>query len=195
MINDNITAILDKMKLLEQQLEDELETRQEELSYHLRNKRVRFERTIRALHRKYRVGLIEFFRTADISHILTAPLIYSLIVPLVLLDISVSLYQHVCFRAYGIPRVRRRDYITVDRHHLAYLNAIEKLNCVYCGYGNGLMAFAREITARTEQYWCPIKHASRVVAPHNRTSLFADYGDAEQYRETLARLRKEFADE
>ena len=30
-------------------------------------------------------------------------------------------------------RVRRSRYFVIDRHHLAYLNGIEKLNCVYCG--------------------------------------------------------------
>lgn len=43
--------------------------------------------------------------------------------------------------------MRRGDYIVVDRHHLAYLNVIQKINCVYCGYGNGLIAYARKIIA------------------------------------------------
>jgi hypothetical protein len=40
-----------------------------------------------------------------------------------------------------------------DRTHLAYLNLVEKINCAYCSYGNGLAAYLREIAARTEQYW------------------------------------------
>ena len=44
-----------------------------------------------------------------------------------------SVYQGVCFPIYGIPKVRRRDYILLDRRHLAYLNWVEKLNCEYCG--------------------------------------------------------------
>lgn len=50
---------------------------------------------------------------------------------------------------------------------LSYLNAIEKLNCVYCGYGNGVIAYGREIIARTEQFWCPIKHASKAAGEHD----------------------------
>ena len=46
----------------------------------------------------------------------------------------------------------RGQYIVIDRHRLKYLNAIEKLNCVYCGYGNGVIAYARDIAGRTEQY-------------------------------------------
>jgi len=192
MINDNIANILDKMRQLEQQLEDELNSRQTALSYQLRNGRVRFERTVRKLHRKYKPGLLEFLGTARFAHIVTAPVIYSLIVPLALLDLAVSLYQHICFRAYRIPLVPRGDYIIIDRHHLAYLNIIEKINCVYCGYGNGVLAFAREVSARTEQYWCPIKHASRVLDPHSRFKRFVDYGDAENYHQRLIELRKDY---
>jgi hypothetical protein len=51
-----------------------------------------------------------------------------------------------------------------DRYHLAYLNVLEKLNCAYA---NGLIAYVREIAGRTEQYWCPIKHARRVIGAHS----------------------------
>jgi len=194
MINENITAILIKIRELEKQLEEELNARQEALSYQIRNHRVRFAKTIRKLHRRQKVGLLRYLRSARLGHVLTAPVIYSLIVPFVLVDIMVSLYQHICFRVYRIPRVRRNDYIIIDRHQLAYLNAIEKLNCVYCGYVNGLIAFVREVSARTEQYWCPIKHASRVLEPHSRFSRFLDYGDPDAWREQLAALRKDFDD-
>ena len=194
MINDNISIIVEKIKQLEQQLQQELEARQEQLSYELKNRRVRFTRAIRDMHREYRVDLVEFFRTADLRHVLTAPVVYSLIVPFALLDLGVSIYQHICFRAYGLARVKRSDYILLDRHQLSYLNVVEKLNCVYCGYANGVLAFTREVGARTEQYWCPIKHARRVLSPHSRFSRFADYGDAQDYRETLERLRNESRD-
>jgi len=189
MINDNIAALLETIKRLERQLETELDKQQAALNYHLQNHRARFTGAMCELQRQYKMGLIEFFRTADISHILVSPIIYSLIVPLITLDIAVSIYQHVCFRSYGIPRVRRSDYIILDHHHLAYLNAIEKLNCSYCSYANGLIAYVREVTARTEQYWCPIKHAVRVLAPHSHFREFSAYGDAESYHSTLQRLR------
>jgi hypothetical protein len=48
----------------------------------------------------------------------------------------------------------------------------------------------REITARTEEYWCPIKHAQRVLAAHAHYSEFADYGDAEGYRRLQDKLRE-----
>ena len=113
--------------------------------------------------------------------LLTMPLIYGMALPLAILDLSVSLYQLGCFTAWGIARVKRSDYVVIDRHRLGYLNPVQKLNCVFCGYGNGVIAYAREITARTEQYWCPIKHALKVKGSHERYRTYQAYGDAEGY--------------
>jgi hypothetical protein len=79
--------------------------------------------------------------------------------------------------------------VVIDRQHLAYLNPLEKLNCVYCGYANGVIALAREIGSRTEEYWCPIKHSRPVAAPHSRYTHFVDYGDAAGYRKHQGDLR------
>ena len=49
------------------------------------------------------------------------------------------------------------------------------------------------IAARTEQYWCPIKHARRVIGTHARYALFDDYGEGEGYPERLAERRKALA--
>jgi len=35
---------------------------------------------------------------------------------------------------------------------------MDKFNCVYCGYVNGWINYIQEIAARTEKYWCAIKH-------------------------------------
>ena len=89
--------------------------------------------------------------------------------------------------------MHRRDYFVYDRAYLGYLNIIEKINCGYCSYGNGLISYIREIVGRTEQYWCPIKHARRVLHAHPYYDGFVDYGDAEIYRQELKRLRAELA--
>jgi len=127
--------------------------------------------------------------TAEWRHVLCVPFIYPVLFPMLLLDAFVTLYQWVCFPLCGIPRVKRADYFVFDRTHLAYLNWLEKINCAYCSYGNGLMAYGREVVGLTEQYWCPIKHARRMVQAHAHYHGFADYGDAENYRAELARLR------
>jgi hypothetical protein len=132
---------------------------------------------------------------ANLLVIVTAPAIYAMIVPLLLLDLFVTVYQAVCFPVYRIPKVRRADYFVFDRHHLAYLNVLEKLNCAYCSYANCLIAYVREIAARTEQYWCPIKHARRVIGSHARYASFDDFGDAESYQARLVELREKLSKE
>lgn len=182
----------------EAELSDELERlvaeNRERFRYRVQAGRVRFEAGMQMLHRSYRKGLIAYVRNAPLSYLITAPLIYSLVIPLVLLDLFVTVIQQVCFRVYGIGLVTRGDYIVIDRQALGYLNAIEKVNCVYCGYANGLIAYCREVAARTEQYWCPIKHARRAKGLHDRASGFFSYGDAEAYRNDLPKIRAKLVD-
>ena len=187
----HIDDLLDHIARLERELEAELNRARAQWRYRIEARRVRFEREVRLAHQRLKQGIPRFLRESSVLNLLTAPVIYSMIVPIALLDLWVSLYQAICFRAYGVAPVRRSKYIVIDRHHLAYLNTIEKLNCVYCGYANGVFAYVREIAGRTEQYWCPIRHAKRVRAPHAHYRHFIDYGDAEGYRRRLTPLRNE----
>lgn len=139
-----------------------------------------------------RPGIWQYLQLTPLAYVLAAPFIYGMIIPLLILDASATLYQHACFRAWGIPRLRRLDYLVVDRHRLPYLNAFEKLNCVYCAYATQLMEYAREINARTEQFFCPIKHARRTLNPHRRTEKFFEYGDAEAYLHDLDLIRRDW---
>lgn len=128
-------------------------------------------------------------RRSPLASLFVAPAVYGLIIPIALLDLGVCIFQLVCFTAWGMERVRRSDHVIVDRHRLSYLNGIEKLNCWYCGYANGVIALAREVASRSEQYWCPIKHALRVRTGHSRYRNFVEYGDAEGFRAQLEKLR------
>jgi hypothetical protein len=187
---DEILAHLHELQAeLEQEIDRLLQVKRDQFRYSLKQGKVRFEQGMKALQRHQRTGLWEYLRSARLGHLLTAPIIYSVFLPLALLDLMACLYQHSCFRIYGIPRVLRSDYVIIDRQHLDYLNTIEKLNCIYCGYANGLIEYLREISARTEQYWCPIKHARRSPDPHRFNNGFLDYGDAQGYREQVQRLR------
>ena len=77
----------------------------------------------------------------------------------------------------------------LDRGQLRYLNWIERANCNYCGYANGVVAYTREIAARTEQYFCPIQHAQRCAGMHSRYRGFLEFRDSEAYKKELARVR------
>lgn len=188
-MDPRINRILDKIRELEHELEQELDRRREELNIQIQGRRVKFEQTMLLQHRKLKVGVLRYLLHAHPLSLLTAPIIYSLIVPFLLMDIMVTLFQWICFPAYGIRRVHRGEYMVLDRSQLAYLNLIEKINCSYCSYGNGVIAYVREVAARTEQYWCPIKHARRVTGAHPRYGQFVDYGDAEAYLRELKRIR------
>lgn len=147
-------------------------------------------------HRLLKTSLWMHIRTARLLVILTVPLIYACAIPFALLDLFVTIYQAICFPIFRVPKVRRRDYLIFDRGRLAYLNAIEKVGCVYCSYANGLLAYIAEIAARTEQRFCPIKHAQPPEQLHARYSHFLPYGDARAYREqseTVARAYDDLA--
>lgn len=192
-----IDDILNRMHALQLELEGEIDRllseKRERFRYSLEQGRVRFEQGMRTLQRRQKTGIWAYIRTARLGHLLTAPVIYSVFIPFALLDVLATCYQYLCFPVYGIPRVKRGSYFAIDRHQLAYLNAIEKLNCVYCSYGNGLIEYVREISARTEQYWCPIKHARRTPDPHRLVERFVDYGDADAYKARLRDLQSEIA--
>lgn len=178
----DIEKIVLQIQALQRELEQRLRKAEEELQFRLEDGRIRFSREMRRWQKEYRVGVIRYILNAKPLTIITAPVIYAMFFPIFALDISITLYQHICFRAYGIPRIKRGDYIFVDRHKLAYLNIIEKINCVYCGYGNAVMAYAREIISCTERYWCPIRHARTLLDPHKRYDGFVPFGDAEAFR-------------
>lgn len=158
--------------------------------YRITRGRVEFDREVHALHAQFRQGLPAYLRGANPLSLLTAPVIYSLLVPFALIDAWVTVYQRICFPIYGIPLVRRRPYFALDRGKLRYLNAIEKANCTFCTYANGVLSRVREVAARTEQYWCPIKHARPIPSPHERYHQFFDYGDAASYHQQLAWQRQ-----
>ncbi|WP_197411474.1 hypothetical protein [Sphingopyxis sp. H012] len=175
---------------LQVELDREIEFRRRALGVRVHDRLVEFERGIVIEQRKLKTSVRAFLARSSFGVIITAPVIYSMLLPLVLLDIWISVYQAICFRAYGIARAQRRDYIAFDRGRLAYLNWVEALNCAYCAYANGVIAYAREIGSRTEQYWCPIKHALRISDPHQRYYEFLEFGDAEGYRTRLAAFRE-----
>jgi len=189
-VNAQINAIYQKIKDLEEELEDEFIQAREKLNYRIEGKRILFENSVAAYHRSLRKTAYRYFRDAHIGHLFTAPVIYSMVFPIAVIDLTATIYQSICFPVYGIEKVPRSEYMVIDRHKLLYLNIFEKLNCVYCGYANGVFGYVMEIGGATENYWCPIKHARRVKRPHPFYHRFTDYGDAEGFRERMSRLRR-----
>jgi hypothetical protein len=192
-MNDRIRQLLKQISSLESELNAAIEEQEKRIRYQIHGKRVVFEQAIHEAHCKLRKGLIAWVLTIRSQNLLTAPIIYGMIVPLVLFDLSVSFYQLTCFPIYGITRVKRSRYIVMDHRHLGYLNIIEKVNCMYCSYAVGMLGYASEIAARTEQYFCPIKHARKTLGESARYAYFLEYGDAEEYYAKAEKLRSELA--
>jgi len=162
--------------------------------YELRGKAVWFTEEMQREHRRLQSSLWHYIRHSRFFVALTSPLIYGCVIPFVLLDLFVTLYQAFSFPIYGIPKVVRSDYIMFDRGKLCYLNFLERLNCQYCAYANGLLAYVVEVAGRTEQHWCPIRHARKMPSPHSRYKYFLPYGDAATYREKIDHVRQDFKD-
>lgn len=125
-----------------------------------------------------------------LRHLLAIPFILGMSVPLVFFDFFMEIYHRVAFPLYGIATIKRHEYIKIDRHKLSYLNIFDKVWCAYCGYANGLMAYAVEIAACTEQYWCAIKHQPdpNFHEPKHHKN-FLPYNDEKAYRDYIKRAR------
>jgi hypothetical protein len=188
-VDKKIQHILSQISTLEDDLRAELHQQEIKLFYRVSGKRVEFDEAVRKLHQESKTSIGRWLLDSAPLNFIAAPIIYGLIVPLAFLDICLSLYQIICFPIYRMEKVRRSDYVVMDRWQLRYLNLMERFHCAYCEYANGLIAYATEIAARTEQYWCPIKHARKVLGTHARYQRFLTYGESDQYQARLEQFR------
>ena len=188
-MDDRIQQLLNQITGLEDELRTELREQQSSIFFQIKGKRVEFEQSIRQTHYQLKKNFFRWLVTNRPQNLITGPIIYSLIIPLLVTDVFITFYQITCFPIYGIKKVRRADYIIFDRQHLQYLNFIEKFHCTYCAYGSGMIAYISEIVARTEQYFCPIKHARKILGTHARYAQFLDFGAADNYEAKLEEYR------
>ena len=188
-MNERIRNLLAQMAALEEDLRVAIGEQETSVLYKIQGKRIEFEHTIKQAHARLKTNFFHWLVTNRPQNLITGPIIYGMLIPLVILDLFVSFYQAACFPIYRVEKVRRADYIVLDRQHLEYLNFIEKFHCTYCAYGAGLIAYVNEIVARTEQYFCPIKHARKILGTHSRYARFLDYGDAADYEARLEAFR------
>jgi hypothetical protein len=85
------------------------------LRFGLERGKVIFEEEARQLHAQARTSLRRYLFNARPLVVLSAPFIYALMVPLLLVHACVAIYQAICFPIYGIEKVRRADYMVFDR--------------------------------------------------------------------------------
>ena len=188
-MNEKYHQILNRIEELEDELFDEIHRQKQRMGYEIENGKVVFQQKMVDAHKQLKTNVIPWLLNSKSKSLLSIPFIYALIIPLVMLDIFVTIYHFVGFSLYNIAKVKRKNYFVYDRHLLQYLNAIQKINCFYCSYANGVISYTREIASRTEQYWCPIKHSQKISHPHARYANFVDYGEGEEYAEHAKKLR------
>lgn len=194
LMNDRVQQLLDQITALEDELRTAISEQPTSMFFQIKGKRVEFEKSIQATHRRLKKNFFRWVVTNRPQNLITGPIIYAMIIPLLITDMFVSFYQLTCFPIYGIKKVRRGDYIIFDRQNLHYLNFIEKFHCTYCAYGSGMVGYINEIIARTEQYFCPIKHARKILGTHSRYARFLDFGEAENYEARLEQYRRALGD-
>ncbi|MBC7499561.1 MAG: hypothetical protein H7315_03545 [Herminiimonas sp.] len=188
-MNEKIRTILNDIIALEDELATTLREQQSKIFFEVDGKRAHFDRVLREEHRKLKSSLLHWLVTYRPQNLVTGPIIYGMIFPLLLVDLCISFYQACCFPIYGIVKVQRAHYFIFDRQHLGYLNIIEKFHCTYCAYGTGLIAYCTEIISRTEQYFCPIKHARKMLGRQARYADFLEFGEAADYEKKLEEYR------
>jgi hypothetical protein len=194
-MNDHIRSLLAQMTALEDEMAAALQAQQHKMFFQIDGKRIEFEQSVKQAHRRLKSGFFHWLVAYRPQNLITGPIIYCMVIPLLLLDLCITIYQASCFPIYGIRKVRRANYIVIDRQHLEYLNFIEKFHCTYCAYGAGLIAYAGEIIGRTEHYFCPIKHAHKMLGTHAHYARFLEYGDADDYERKLEQFRVDLGKE
>ncbi len=192
-MNEHVRHLMAQMEALEAELSKALQQQEIKFSFKIKGKRIEFENSVKQAHKKLKTGMVKWLADRP-QNLITGPIIYGMILPMIMLDICLSFYQATCFPIYKIAKVKRSDYIIFDRQQLGYLNFIEKFHCTYCAYGNGLLAYATEVVAKTEQYFCPIKHARKMLGMHSKYAQFIEYGDAHDYAARLEKFRVELAE-
>jgi len=188
-MDTRIRDLLGQIASLQDELRTALHERESRIEFTIKGKRVEFERGVRQAHRRLKRNFFRWLATDRPQNLITGPIIYGMAIPLLVLDFFITFYQATCFPIYRIAKVRRGDYIVFDRHELGFLNFIERFHCEYCAYGTGLIAYATEIVARTEQYFCPIKHARKFLGAHAHYEGFIAYGDSADYHARLEAYR------
>ena len=91
-MKSNPEAIVARIEELEAELSKELARRASMLHFGLEHGRVRFEEEVRRRHEKLRTSAWTYLLRANPLAVITAPVIYSLIFPLILLDLFLFLF-------------------------------------------------------------------------------------------------------
>ena len=92
-MNERINQILSQMAELEAELRSAVHDQESRMFFQIKGKRVEFDRTVREAHRKLKTNFFRWLVTNRPQNLITGPVIYSMVIPLLMLDACVSFYQ------------------------------------------------------------------------------------------------------
>lgn len=102
-------------------------------------------------------------------------IIYSFLIPTVILDIWITFYYY-CFYLPALKgeKVNRKDFIKIDRYKIKKKSFTlkNKIYCIYCDYVNGVLAYSSTIAGFTEDIYCPIKNKTDRKNTHSGYDKF-----------------------
>ena len=119
MYMNKLEAIIEEIKKLEKQLVLEIEKKEEEFFYKIKGKKVYFDPKIKRYQKTLATRIYSYIVNTSLLNLLTVPIIWFCLLPALFMDVVVSVYQFICFRVYGIPEVKRSEYMVMDRHSLS----------------------------------------------------------------------------
>ena len=119
-----LQELMQEIRELEERVATEISREAKEFGYTIRNGRIAFSNELLEQHGAASKRIRHYLSECSWIALAVAPVVYSLIIPVVLFDIFIWFYQTICFPIYRLPKVRRSEYIAIDRQHLQYLNLL-----------------------------------------------------------------------
>ena len=89
-MSPHVARFVERLHDAEEDLRREVEQQQRRWQYRVRRGRVWFDRELREAHRRLRQGIPAYVREGGVLTLLTAPVVYSLLFPLLILDLWVA---------------------------------------------------------------------------------------------------------
>jgi len=92
-MSKSITELADSIAKLEKQLSEELDRQQDRFRYSFEGRRVRFEQEVEEAHARLKQAVIPWLFSSRLRHVISAPFIYAMIVPIAFFDLTITLYS------------------------------------------------------------------------------------------------------
>ena len=90
LMNDRINQLLVQMAALEAELRTAVHDQESRMFFQIKGKRVEFERSVREAHRKLKTNFFRWLLTDRPQNLITGPLIYGMVIPLLMLDLCAT---------------------------------------------------------------------------------------------------------